>query len=528
MYDSDIRLAKIEVTARVIDNIYNSLKEDKNSLDVIINENLFYERKRLKEERDNKRIIEDKKFWKDVNKRLNVGNEKEFEFILEEIVKRYVSEITGHFSVPVYKFATMVLPRALSLMLNPLSIKKFIEEFPNIPSLENNLHISGEVETFKRLGENATIILTPTHISNLDSPLIGLVIYMLGFNPFLYGAGLNLFENPVFSYFMHNLGAYTVDRKKKNSIYKATLKEYSIFALERNYHSLFFPGGTRARSGAVENKLKKGLLGTGIKAYINNLVNNKEKKDIFIFPLNLSYQLVLEAETLIDDFLKESGQSRYIIDDDESSKLEKMALFTSKLISLDSQIHFRIGKPIDVFGNYVNEEGVSIDNRGRTINRSDYITENGKIVFDDQRDAVYTQKLANTIEKEFHRNNIILANNIVSFATFEMFKMLHPTLDIYKLVRIGNTFRGIPIKKLSEFIDSIMTKLRNLHNDKKIYLPPEVIDLNTLDIINIALKFGSIYHKYDYLYRRGDKIYSEDLSLLFYYHNKLTGYGLEK
>ena len=38
---------------------------------------------------------------------------------------------------------------------------------------------------------------------------------------------------------------------------------------------------------------------------------------MFIVPATLSFQLVLEAETLIDDFLKEVGKSRYIITDDE-------------------------------------------------------------------------------------------------------------------------------------------------------------------------------------------------------------------
>jgi glycerol-3-phosphate O-acyltransferase len=49
------------------------------------------------------------------------------------------------------------------------------------------------------------------------------------------------------------------------------LKEYSTVLLEHGYHSLFFPGGTRSRSGGVERRLKLGLLGTALAAYQNHL-----------------------------------------------------------------------------------------------------------------------------------------------------------------------------------------------------------------------------------------------------------------
>ncbi len=528
MYDPDIKIAKIEVPARVYEYFYEKMRRGETTLDQLLSDTLYLERRRLKEEKTNKRVKADVQFFKKLNKLLNRGTEEEKKEIFEELVDRYVAEITGHFSKPVYKFATVVLPRAIGLMLNPLSAKKLLEDFPHLPSVEKNIHITGEVELLKTLYEKGTIVLTPTHQSNLDSPIIGYAIYLLGFDPFLYGAGLNLFENPVFSFFMHNLGAYTVDRKKKNEVYLRTLKEYAIFALERGYNMLFFPGGTRSRSGAVEKKLKKGLLGTSIKAYINNLLLEKEKPDIFIVPLNMSYQLVLEAETLIDDFLKESGKSRYIIEDDESSQVEKMALFLSKLVSLDSQIYLRVGKAMDVFGNYVDEDGISYDPKGRKINRVDYLTENGTIVQDEQRDKVYTDELADTILKEFHRNNIVLTNHLTSFVAFEVFRKYHRDIDLFKLVKIGMTYKGIPMKDLAKGVEKVKSALLQLHNDMRIYLSQEVLKGNPVDIINDALRYGSTYHSNAFLYRVGDKVYSDDLAVLFYYHNRLDGYNLEK
>ena len=53
---------------------------------------------------------------------------------------------------------------------------------------------------------------------------------------------------------MHNLGAYRVDRRLKHGLYKDVLKTYSCVLIERGYHSLFFPGGTRSRIGGVERR----------------------------------------------------------------------------------------------------------------------------------------------------------------------------------------------------------------------------------------------------------------------------------
>ncbi|MBL0018420.1 MAG: 1-acyl-sn-glycerol-3-phosphate acyltransferase, partial [Bacteroidetes bacterium] len=108
------------------------------------------------------------------------------------------------------------------------------------------------------------VILVPTHFSNLDSIVIGWAIETLGLPAFTYGAGINLFGHPILAYFMSRLGAFRVDRRKKNKAYLTVLKSYSEEVLLRKGHMLFFPGGTRSRSGSLESRFKLGLLGTAI------------------------------------------------------------------------------------------------------------------------------------------------------------------------------------------------------------------------------------------------------------------------
>ena len=130
----------------------------------------------------------------------------------------------------------------LSIFLNTISPRVLLSNFPHLPDVADRVISQGEIETLKSLQKLGTIILVPTHSSNLDSIVVGWSLYKIGLTPFTYGAGLNLFTNPFISYFMNNLGAYKVDRKKKASLYKETLKEYATATLEIGCNNLFFPG----------------------------------------------------------------------------------------------------------------------------------------------------------------------------------------------------------------------------------------------------------------------------------------------
>ena len=202
--------------------------------------------------------------------------------------------------------------------------------------LQERLRIVGEIDELRSLSKKGTILLVPTHQSNIDSLLIGWIIHLMGLPPFAYGAGLNLFSNPFFSFFMNNLGAYTVDRQKSNTIYKHTLKNYSTRILREGVHSIFFPGGGRSQSGAIENRLKLGLLGTGLEAQIENLREGKPNPNIYIVPMVMSYNFVFEASSLIDDYLVEAGKHRFIAIDEDSLPQMKLVNFFWKLFSSQS------------------------------------------------------------------------------------------------------------------------------------------------------------------------------------------------
>src|SRR5215468_130741 len=297
--------------------------------------------------------------WRDLSRRLLTMAEPDKEEELRGLVHHYGRDVVGNFDPRVYRFATGVAPPLLGFVFSPVGSLR--EGMAAIRSLDARILADGALDVVRACAERGTLVVTPTHSSNMDSPAIGLALVRAGLPPTTYGAGKNLFTNPFISFFMHNLGAYRVDRRLGNGIYKDVLKTYSQVLLERGYHSLFFPGGTRSRSGAVEKKLKLGLLSTALAAYQKKLEEGQPQRRIYVVPATINYAITLEAETLIDDFLAEEGKHRYIIEDDEFSRLGRIVDFSRRIMSLQGSLVIRYGAPIDVFGNAVDERGDSRD-----------------------------------------------------------------------------------------------------------------------------------------------------------------------
>jgi glycerol-3-phosphate O-acyltransferase len=313
------------------------------AVEYVLNDLVMHERPRLRVvrppdvEEDRDRV---EKIARALGRR---AGEDEFHALLEAQVRAYAEDIAGWFSVPAYHLARQVLRGALSLLLVPQSLRSPIGLFQE---LESRVLVEGDATPLRDLAQKGVLILVPTHVSNLDSILVGFALDRYGLPPMCYGGGKNLFTNPVSSWFMTHLGAYKVDRRLRFHLYKEVLKTYSQVLLERGFHSIFFPGGTRSRSGAVEQKLKLGLAGTVLSAYVNTLRRaGPAAKRYFFVPITINLPLTLEAETLVEDHLKEIGKNRYIIDDDEFSRLERIVAFTRKLLTMEQAVEVWVGPP---------------------------------------------------------------------------------------------------------------------------------------------------------------------------------------
>lgn len=416
-------------------------------------------------------------------------------------------------------------------LLNASRARGFWSIFKTKFTLQDKIHITGEVEQLRTLARKGTIIMVPTHFSNLDSILIGWVISALGLPAFIYGAGLNLFNIKIFAYFMNSLGAYKVDRRKKNALYLETLKTYSSMAIQRGCHSLFFPGGTRSRSGQIEKRLKLGLLSTAIEAQRVNYQKGKRDalEKIFVVPVTLNYNFVLEAPSLISQYLKLQGQERYYVENDEYSTSYKISAFLVKFFTKGSHISVSIGKAMDVLGNYVDIQGNSYDKNNRVIDTQEYFTQDGRIISQNQqREDEYTRMLSERIVEEFHRINKVFASHLVAFTAFEIFRKKYSKLDLYNLLRLPEEDLFIPIDEFKDTFNRLLAKVHQMKNEGKLDISPYLMG-DPDEMIEHGMKNVGMYHaKRPLIIDKARNVTTQDLNLLFYYHNRLVGYNLEK
>ncbi len=498
---------------------------------------VYREQQRIKRNRWRVDPPDESRFWSGIKDELvsltNKTSEeaqRRADDILRRIITRYAGEIAGNFKPSSYRFARELVKFWFVRLLNGARVKKFGAIFRSQYTLRDKIHIVGKVKQLRNLARRGTVIMVPTHFSNLDSILIGWVIHTLGLPAFIYGAGLNLFNIKIFAYFMNSLGAYKVDRRKKNLPYLETLKAYSTLAIQKGAHSLFFPGGTRSRSGMIEKQLKLGLLSSTVEAQRNLYLANPEAESvrkIFIVPVTLNYHFVLEAPDLIDDYLSVKGQDRYLPENDKYGSWQLLQ-FLFKFFTKGSNISVSIGRGLDVLGNYVDEEGNSLDSHGRIVNTRDYFVTNNEIMVDKQREDQYTRMLSQRIVSEYHRINRVFASHLVAFVAFEMWQRQHPKLDLFGLLRLPEEDLVIPYDDFRAMCKRVRKQIYLLKEQGKVNRATHLkgdIDL----VIKHGLENVGIFHlKRPLLFNKEGNIITRDLSTLYYYHNRLVGYDLEK
>jgi glycerol-3-phosphate O-acyltransferase len=394
-------------------------------------------------------------------------------------------------------------------------------------NIEDNLVITGPIDHIRDLAAKGTLIMAPTHVSNLDSVVIGSGLYLSRLPPFTYGAGLNLFTNPVISYFMNNLGAYKVDRRKKNEIYKATLKQYATLSMEQGEHNLFFPGGTRCRRGDIEQHLKLGLLGCGVRVYTHNLQQGKVKPDLFVIPVNLSYGLVLEAKSLIEEHLTEEGKSRFIRMRNRNSGPMRLLNFWRNLTRMHSKIHLHFGEPIDLFGNAVDHDGQSRDKQGRIVDRRQFVTVQGEPRHETQRDQEYARELGRALVSSYMRHNLVLSTHAAAYVAFHLLRKRNPAYDLYRFLRTEGIDSGIEVEEMLHGLDRLLNLLRRLADQGRLQLEPKLKSETAQTIFETAMAHFKTYHDGKTLCQAEGMVFSQDMKLLYYYRNRLDHYRLE-
>jgi len=535
---------RYEFIKEVIDEGFNKCLSKFNTHDELVEEiarAVYQERIRLTQKPWKADAPDEKEYWSTVKSELikitsqpNPPKEpsKESKALLYSMVSRYTNEIAGNFDPNIHDFAKVMVPFGFSRLLKTSVGKNFRERIDKQFSIQDRVKMVGEIDSLRALGKDNTLVMVPTHSSNLDSMLVGWAIHDIGIPPFIYGAGLNLFGIRILAYFMSRLGAYKVDRRKKNTFYLETLKTYSNLALQSGCHSIFFPGGTRSRSGALESRLKLGLLGTSMDAQYENFVTAEKEgtvaKKIIVCPSVINYHFVLEAPELIRDYLQETGKEQYLGENDKYSTSFKLLRLIFKLLTQSSKIYISYGKPMDLFGNLVDDYGNSVDKHGNEVDIKKYFMLDGELKYDQQRHEEYVKMLGENIAHSYKENCVVMSSNIVAFVAFRILIKRYKKLDLYALMLLPKEDRVIKYDEFKDAVAALRATILERNQQGKIRIASHFANRGTEPLIEHGLKHLGMYHDRLPLVKNAEgDIQVSEMKLLYFYHNRLTGFGFE-
>jgi glycerol-3-phosphate O-acyltransferase len=506
-----------DIVSDVVKRICTTHEPDRARLEIALNDAAYHEIRRLETQRDDE-ARDRLGYWRSMIRRIGKMDDTEQRRVLHTIVTEMTRDVAGNFDPRVYRFARQAAPRLIGGIMEP---RRLVAAAPE--SLDRVLKVQGDLERLRQLQNEGSLVFVPTHSSNLDSIVLAQALEISGLPPVVYGAGKNLFTNPIISFFMHNLGAYRVDRRIRVSLYKDILKLYSQVMIERGYHSLFFPGGTRSRSGMIERHVKLGLLGSAVEAFTTNQVRRIDRPVWFV-PTTINYALVLEAETLIKDWLMEEGQARYIIEDDEFSQIDRWFAFFRKMVGMRGACTIRFGDPIDPFGNRVDASGRSLTPTGRAIDPGGYVEQRGKPVVDALRDAAYTRELGEVLAQRYEQDTVLMSTQVVAHVLFRDLVQSTPGMDLFARLRLRGEI-GLDRETLCQELGEARDRLCALEVKGRVRTSDVVKEDTPSELLERALSYWNGYHDSTAATLEGNRVVLGDPSLLLYYQNRLVPFA---
>ena len=253
-----------------------------------------------------------------------------------------------------------------------------------------------------------------------------------------------------------------------------------------------------------------------------------EDRKVFIVPLVLGYNFVLEAKFMIDQHLRKTGKEMYFRSKDESYSITKTLKFIWETFSESSDIILSFGQPMDIMGNRVDEQGISYADDDRKVDLKEYFYTNGEVVKNNQRERQYTKRLAEKIAERFQKDNVLLASHLVALAVFKMLLKKNPNLDIYAILRLPPEDYTFSFQQVCRVVEQMRLKLYDLELAGNIKLRENITE-EIEKLVKRGIKELGTYHGDRPLkINKKGEVVSDDFKLLYYYHNRLDSYDLEK
>ena len=377
--------------------------------------------------------------WRDLAGRLGRLNEVEKRAELERLVGHYASDIVGNFNPRVYRFANDILPPALSFLFTPVSSLR--EGLAALDSMSRRIQVEGEIDAVRTACDRG-------HAGRHADPLVQ---HGLGRASASRSSWPSCRRSPT-------ARARTCSPTRSSATSCTTWAPTGSIAgsgsastrtcsrstrpccSSSGYHSLFFPGGTRCRSNAIESHLKLGLLGTGAGRVPQQRAGRRPATAASTSCRRRSTTASCSrprrsSRTTWPRPASPATSSRTT----SSRRIGRILEFVRKILVHEGAVIIRFGRPLDPFGNTsTTTASRSIATAAASIRPPTWSGADGEVTVDPQREAVYTRELGAALAAAFRRETVFHVHPPgLPRALFDAVVDAHAACsDIYRLLRL--------------------------------------------------------------------------------------------
>jgi glycerol-3-phosphate O-acyltransferase len=115
---------------------------------------------------------------------------------------------------------------------------------------------------------------------------------------------------------------------------------------------------------------------------------------------------------------------------------------------------------------------------------------------------------------------------VVAFTYFELLRDKYPELDLYRFLRLSLEQRTVRFDAFQARALALHGKLRAMERQGELFLSEELQTSDARVWIDDGVAQLGLLHDVAVVRVRDEAIWTEDMNLLYYYRNRLSGYGL--
>ncbi|GIW41891.1 MAG: glycerol-3-phosphate acyltransferase [Candidatus Binatia bacterium] len=190
-----------------------------------------------------------------------------------------------------------------------------------------------KVEEIARVLQRYPVAFLPTHRSNLDHPVLHVVLHECGLPPTHTAGGINMNFFPI-GPVVRRAGVFFIRRSfKDDEVYKLVLRHYIDYLIEKRFSLEWYLEGGRSRSGKLLPP-RFGLL-----AYVVDAYRRGKSEDVVLLPISIAYDQIQD----VTEYVTEQKGGRK-----EPESFRWFLRMLRRLRRRYGDIHVRFGVPLSL------------------------------------------------------------------------------------------------------------------------------------------------------------------------------------